>query len=134
MTDGSNVSIDTKQDLQEVAGNVGRDHARFVREIERANAAGYRLVILVEQGGVTSIDDAARWVNRVCRACDRRRMGYCNPTHGMKCAVKRFKPMTGPTLARIMERLEERHGVRFEFCDKRSTARRICELLGVNYN
>lgn len=49
MLEGSNISIDTKQDVQEVAGNIGRDHARFVRECDRARAEGYRLVILVEE-------------------------------------------------------------------------------------
>lgn len=33
----------------------------------------------------------------------------------------------------IMGAMERRHGVRFEFCARRDTARRICELLGVPY-
>lgn len=37
----------------------------------------------------------------------------------------------GPQLAAIMSTMSKRYGVRFEFCSRRDTARRICELLGV---
>lgn len=129
MLEGSNVSIDTKKDVQEVAGNIGRDHARFVRECDRASAEGYRLIILVEEH--PEYADRSKlygWVSYVCRRCRR-----CNPLRDKGCKKYRSKPMNGPTVARIIGRLEEDHGVRFEFCAKRDTARRICELLGVNY-
>ena len=41
--------------------------------------------------------------------------------------------MNGNSVAKIIERMEENHGVQFEFCHKRDTARRICEILGVKY-
>ena len=50
MREGSNISIDTKKDLDELAGNLGREHARFARECDRARADGYRLVVLTEAG------------------------------------------------------------------------------------
>lgn len=126
--DISNISVDTKKDVQELAGNVGRDHARLVREIERANDAGYRLWFVVEEH--PEYNDRARlatWVSRVCRQCRR-----CDPLTS-KCRVKRFKPMNGPTLAKIVARLESDHAARFLFCDRRDTARVICDLLGVGY-
>lgn len=131
MLEGSNISIDTKQDVQEVAGNIGRDHARFVRECDRARAEGYRLVILVEEH--PEFNDRSKlcqWKSYVCRKCRR-----CNPfDRGSKCAKYRSKPMNGRTVARIIGTLEKEHGVRFEFCYKRDTARRICEILGVPYD
>ena len=133
MLDGSNISVDTKQDLQEVAGNLGRDHARFVRECERARAEGYRLVILIEQRGYGSVADVAGWTNRVCVRCQHRKWRRCDPSTSKGCVAKRCKPMTGATLAKIMAKVEEDHGVRFEFCAPTSTARRICEILGVEY-
>ena len=45
----SNILIDTKKDVDELSMDVGKDHARFVREIDRAAAMGCRLVILIEQ-------------------------------------------------------------------------------------
>lgn len=129
MVEGSNISIDTKKDVQEVAGNVGRDHARFVRECERARAEGYRLVVLVEEH--PEYNDRAKlstWMSYVCRRCRR-----CNPFKSGGCARYRAKPMNGPTLAKIITKLEADHGVCFEFCAKRDTARRICEILGVEF-
>lgn len=129
MLEGSNISIDSKQDVQEVAGNIGRDHARFVRECDRARAEGYRLIILVEEHPEYSDRSKLHgWVSYVCRRCRR-----CNPLRDKGCKKYRSKPMNGPTVARIIGKLEEDHGVRFEFCSKRDTARRICELLGVDH-
>lgn len=128
MLEGSNISIDSKQDVQEVAGNIGRDHARFVRECDRAAEAGYRLYILVEEHPEYADRDLlATWVSGVCRRCRK-----CDPLES-KCVARRFKPLNGPTLRKIIDRIEYDHGARFLFCDKRDTARVICELLGVKF-
>ena len=43
------VSIDTKQDMEEIAMNIcGKEHRRFISECKAAKAAGCQLVILVE--------------------------------------------------------------------------------------
>jgi hypothetical protein len=135
MADGSNVSIDTKRNLQEVAMDCGRDHARFAREMDRARDAGHRLVILVEVGGpYRTIEDVRGWVSDVCRRCDHRRMGHCDPAVSMRCRRYRCKPMQGGTLAKIMERMQETHGCVFELVRPHQSARRICEWLGVTYD
>lgn len=109
MRDGSNICIDTKKDVLEVAGNVGKDHARFVRELERAANEGYRLVILVEERpSYNERKNLYKWRN----------------PHGR---------IQGPTLAKMITTLEKKYGVRFEFCHRRDTAKRICEILGVTY-
>lgn len=135
MVEGSNISVDTKRNIQEVAGNLGREHARFVREIERANQAGYLLVVLVETGGkYKAVDDIGQWTSTVCLRCQRRRMGYCNPKMSMGCAAHHgHKPMQGATVVKIMRRLEEKHQVRFEVCHPAHSAQRICDILGVPY-
>ena len=125
---GGNIVVDSKQDMQEVAGNVGHDHARFVRECDRAAEAGYRLYILVEEHPeYVDRDLLATWVSGVCRRCRK-----CDPLES-KCVARRFKPLNGPTLRKIIDRIEYDHGARFLFCDKRDTARVICELLGVKF-
>lgn len=127
MVEGSNVSVDTKKDMQELAGNLGRDHARFARECERAAAAGCRLVVLVEQHPEYNETGCGAWTNGMCQRCRR-----CNPRErGRGCLKYRFKPVQGPQLAAIMSTMSKRYGVRFEFCARRDTARRICELLGI---
>ena len=128
---GSNVVVDTKRDVQELAGNLGHDHDRFVRECDKALAAGYRLVILVEEHA--EYNDRAKvstWITRPCKACRTYKSGECNPPVD-SCKARRYKPLNGPTLLKIMNRLEEKHGVRFEFCRPSQSARRICELLGM---
>lgn len=131
----SNISIDTKQDIAEVVGNIGHDHARFVRECDRARDAGWRLIILVEQH--PEYNDRARlrtWVSGVCGRCPHKRAGECDPRKikGRKCLRGR-KPMQGSDVADIIAGIERNHGCIFEFCNKRHTARIICEKLGIEY-
>lgn len=124
-----NVSVDTKKDVQELAGNVGREHDRFVRELERARAAGCRLYVLVEE--LEAYNDREKmdlWKSRVCRSCRK-----CDPLKD-RCKVRRFKPMNGPTLRKICEKLETDHGMRLMFCRRGDSARTICDLLGVEYD
>lgn len=129
----TNVAIDTKANLQEICGNLGKEHARVVREVERANAAGFRLVFLIEVGGnYKSIADVERWTNDVCQKCQEYRAGTCHPPRE-RCKRFRRRPMTGKTLAKIMRGMERDHGCYFEFVHPMMAAKRICDMLGVNY-
>ena len=133
VTDGSNIAVDTKANLQEICGNLGKDHDRVVREVERANEAGYRLVFLIEVGGnYKCVDDVTRWTNDVCKRCQHYRAKVCTPPRD-RC--KRFKrrPMTGETLSKIMHGMERDHGCVFEFIHPLMAAKRVCDLLGVGY-
>lgn len=133
ITDGSNVSVDTKRNMAEVAMDCGRDNRRFAREMDRARNAGYRLVILVETGtGIRCIDDVMRWTNDVCKRCQHYRAKSCDPLRD-KCRRFRGKPTTGVTLARTMQTFEEHHGCIFAFVHPSAAARVICETLGVPY-
>lgn len=130
VTPRSNIAVDTKKDIQELVMDVGKDHARFVREGERAREAGYRLVVLVESSErYNDRDQLARWVSTVCRRCRR-----CSPSTvtGRRCR-RGNKPMQGATLVKILSGLERNHGMRFEFVNKRDAARRVCEILGIDY-
>lgn len=126
----SNILVDTKKDVDELAMDCGKDHARFVREIDRAAAAGCRLVVLIEQRPeYNDREKLSHWAGYACRRCRK-----CNPNAGDKCRVRKYTPMHGARLAKIMAKLESDHGVRFEFCDKRASAKRICDLLGIDYD
>ena len=129
----SNVLVDTKRSIDEVAQDVGRDHARFVRELDRARDAGCRLVILIETSTpYRTVDDVAKWYPQPCRRCQFRGH-WCEPRSSGRCGRYKRKPMQGPTLLSIMRSLEEVHGCRFELCHPAHAAARICELLGVNH-
>ncbi len=129
-TPSSNIAIDTKKDIQELVMDVGRDHARFVREAERAREAGYRLIVLVESDErYNDRNELSLWVSTVCKRCRK-----CNPSQvtGRRCR-RGAKPMQGVTSAKIVSGLERNHGIRFEFAKKQNAARRVCEILGIEY-
>lgn len=100
------VSIDTKQDLQEVAANLMNrsDSARFWREIRGASKAGIHLIVLIEHYGINNIRNVYHWKSQ-------------------------YNRVTGRMLMDEMIRCEMAYGVQWEFCDKRSTGKRIVELL-----
>ena len=134
--DGSNVVVDTKRDIDEIAKNInGRGHDRFKRECVRARDDGYRLIVLVENlDGVAALDELSTWINGHCSYCyDYKRFG-CNPNDARTKCTKHGtrKPIQGPRLAKAMQTMGERYGVRFEFCTPQESAKRICELLGID--
>lgn len=101
-----NLVVDRKKDLQELAHNLlSPDRPRFYNEVRRARAQGIKLVILCEHGhGVKGLEDVKAWVPRYGRA-------------------------SGKSLADAIFRLEIAYGVPVLYCDKRSTGRRIVEIL-----
>jgi hypothetical protein len=108
--DNPRLVVDRKKDLQEIAGNVCQQHERFRTELIRAQEAGIQIVILCEHGGqIRSLEDVFFWDN------PRRRTS--------KGAI------SGQRLFKILSTMKDKYGVRFEFCDKRQTGRRIVEIL-----
>lgn len=109
--DNPRFAIDRKQSLAEVAVNVGQDHARFKRELERAVEYGIKLIFLVEHGGsIKTLEDVQNWVNPRLKE------------HPLA--------LTGPRLYKIMLTMQNKYGIEWHFCDKRCTGKRIIELLG----
>lgn len=137
MADGSNVTVDTKRNVDELAMNInGKSHDRFKRECQRAAAAGYRLVVLVENmEGYTRLEHVCQWTNGHCASCQWFRRGKCDP-HEPTAKCPRHgtrKPIQGPRLAKAMQTMHSRYGVEFRFCKPSESARIVCELLGVDY-
>lgn len=107
---GGHLVVDRKQNLEEISKNLlnARDHTRFLKEVRRARDAGLQLVVLIEHGpAVKKMDDVKTWRSKWTGA-------------------------SGYSLFREMRRLELAYRVRWEFCSKRSTAKRIIELLTDN--
>ena len=130
---GSNIVVDTKKNMLEVAKNLTKEHDRFVRECIRAYSHGYRLIILVEGTGYRSIDDVTGWMNTLCRNCTYRRSKICDLSSHKCIKYHGRRPVQGPTLAKTMHTFEAEYECRFEFCHSLHTAKRIVELLGVSY-
>ena len=102
------VSVDTKQDLEELSKNLMNrpDHSRFWKEVRKAKEHGIKLIILCEHGGqIKSIPDVAKWHSK-------------------------YSPVSGRALMDEIYRVHISYGVDFIFCDKRNTGKKIIELLG----
>jgi ERCC4-type nuclease len=100
--------IDRKQSLDELAKNLmnKKDHSRFWKEVRRAKEKGIKMVILCEHGGqIKTIPDVAEWHSK-------------------------YSTVSGRALMNEIYRVHIAYGVEFLFCDKRSTGRRIIEILG----
>ena len=107
MLPDGNVSVDTKENLEEISRNLmnHNDSSRFWNEIRRSKELGIKLIVLVEAGpAYKSINDIARWKSK-------------------------YSGVTGRSLIEAMIRCEFSYGTIFKFCSKASTAKRIIELL-----
>ena len=107
------LAIDRKHNIAELARNCTVEHERFRRELERVKRTGSHLVILVEQNRykdrdewieVNSIEDLLKW----------------SSPHTM---------IRGEKVYRVLASWTAKFPIRVEFCDKRSTGRRIAEIL-----
>lgn len=107
------VVVDRKQNIAELAKNCTVEHERFRREMEKARKAGAELVVLVEQNRykdrgewveVDSIEDLLRW----------------SSPHTM---------VRGEKVYRVLASWTAKYPLRVVFCDKRSTGRKIVEIL-----
>lgn len=104
-----NLVIDRKKDLQEVAGNVCQQHERFTNELTLANELGVKLIVLIEEPKIKSVDEVVTWYNW------RRKK---NP-----------KAITGKTLFKIMKTMTEKYGVEWRFTTKENCGKTIIKIL-----
>lgn len=101
------ISVDRKRNLAELSKNLmnAKDHSRFWKEVRRARDQKIKLFVLVEHGGqIKSIEDVAKWTDK-------------------------YSGVSGRALMDEIYRVHISYGINFLFCDKRSTARRIIEIL-----
>lgn len=102
-----NIAVDRKQSLEELSRNLTnkKDKSRFWNEVRRANKKGIKLVVLVEHGGkICCVSDVANWKSK-------------------------YSPVNGRYLVNEILRVHMAYSVDFFFCSKRSTAKKIIEIL-----
>lgn len=123
--DNPRLIIDRKQNLQELCGNVCQQHERFKKELVRAIEAGLQLIILVEHGDdIKSLEDVYFWQN------PRKHEIRWKTVNGKKIkTVVSAKAVDGEQLYKSLCTIRDRYGVRFEFCNKNQTGKKIMELL-----
>lgn len=124
------VSVDTKKDMQEIAGNIcGRAHPRFRDECILAQNNGIKLYVLIEN----SVNDVFTWHNpRVDRYNN---IAYMH-TLGklLNVSLPKTKPTSGKVLAKAMLTMQLKYGVEFVFCRPEDAGAKVIELLGGSEN
>lgn len=133
--DGSNIVIDTKASVAELSQNLCREHGRFKREVERANADGCLLVVLTETNEIATLEDMRTWVNSHCQNCHVFKIKHCAPFDRSEGCLRHGtrKPVQGDVLAKTIATMTNTRNIRFEFVRPSGCAERICELLGVSH-
>lgn len=110
-----NVSIDTKENIDEIASNIcGKEHKRFINECKAARDTGCKLYILVENElGINDISQVHKWINpRVI--------------YSPNC-------VQGPRLQKAMETIQERYDVTFLFCKPEDAGEIIKKIIEEHY-
>lgn len=117
--DNPKTIVDRKANLSEIAGNLSTckmksgktNESRFRREVLRAYRSKVRFIVLIEGTNCTCVQDVAK----VAR-------------------INEYTKHTGQWLFQQMFEFENAYGVEWMFCKKSETAKRICELLEVDYD
>lgn len=122
--------IDTKKDMQEVYGNIiGKSHARFRDELILAQKMGAKMVILIEEDGMHTLEDVLHWNNsRVAWYYKVKSMQERGKWLDKKLPSK--PPVTNDILFKSMKTMESKYGCQFLFTTKRNSANDIIDLLG----
>ena len=107
------IVIDRKQNIAELAKNCTVEAERFKRELERAQRANSRLVILVEQN---RYKDRETWV-QVRDISDL--MLWSNP----------HTTIRGEKVFRVLSAWVSKYNISVVFCDKRQTGQKILEII-----
>lgn len=107
------IVIDRKQTISELAKNCTTENDRFRRELEKAKKAGAELVILVEQNRYKSGD---KWI-------------HVGDISDLLLWDSPHTTIRGEKIFRVLRSWQSKYPIRVEFCDKRSTGKRILEII-----
>jgi hypothetical protein len=96
-------SIDTKQDMSELASDLYRDKLAFNKKYKKCYDQGIELYVLVEQE-ITSLSDIVSWKSKHTK-------------------------VNGRMLLDMIDRVKKSYGVKFVFCKKEDVAQTIINIL-----
>lgn len=101
-----NKSVDTKQDLSELANDLYKDKLQFNKKYRKCYDKKTQLYILVEEP-INTLSDILRWQSK-------------------------YSKLSGKMLLDLIDRVRKSYGVKFVFCDKTRTAQTIIDILTKN--
>lgn len=97
-------AIDTKQSLSELANDLYNDKLAFNKKYKKCLQDGIKLIVLVEEK-INNLNELVSWKSKHSR-------------------------INGRFLLDMIHTIKVSYGVKFVFCDKEDTPRKIFELLG----
>lgn len=97
--DNPKVFVELKKDWLEFAGNAGKNHDRFKRELERLDAIGGKLYLVVEE-----LAPLSKWKHKRSQ-------------------------MNGFTMLKILASWTQKHNIELVQCEKKNTGMVIADLL-----
>ncbi len=119
------VCIDVKQGLQEVYSNLIGDHQRFRGECVRAKENGIRLIVLIEEERVRTVEEVEHWTNP-------RQIIYDRMKEQGKQTAK-APPVSSKRLMGIMNVMTENYGVEWRFTPKERCGDTIWKMLEASH-
>lgn len=108
-----NLVVDRKQNIAELAKNCTVEAQRFKAELERAQRANSELVVLVEQN---RYKDRDKWIS-------------VNDISDLMLWSSPYSTIRGEKVFRVLASWTAKYNLRVEFCDKRSTGKKILEII-----
>ena len=102
------IVVERKQNVLEFAGNAGKNHDRFKRELQRLDDINGKMYIVIEENIPNGLDGLKEWTNKRSQ-------------------------MRGDVLAKICKTWMERHNIVFVFCNKADSPKIIVDILGGKY-
>ena len=112
--DSAKVIIDTKKDLVEISGNLCRtsEHLRIKNELAKAYEIGCeRFIFLISSNSIENVSQVHTWQV---------------PTRKDGSLYTKVRP---EILQKIMETMQDKYGVEFQFCKKKDMGEKIIEIL-----
>ena len=125
------VVVDTKYGMGEIYSDIVSDHDRFRAECIRAQEDGIRLVILIEDEDITSLEEASKWRNP-------RRIKWERDNAFIVRAQEKGKmlnhhvpkpPVDSDRLVGMMNAMSMKYGVEWAFCHPRDTGEEVYRIL-----
>ena len=107
------IVIDRKQNIAELAKNCTVEAERFKKELERAQRANSRLVILVEQN---RYKDRDKWI-------------HVGSIEDIMLWSSPHTTIRGEKVFRVLRAWMAKYDIDVVFCDKRQTGKKILELI-----
>ena len=120
------IIIDRKQNLVELQGNITQQHERFRTELIKAQENGFKLIILIEESQIKTLEDVRdKYIN------PRMKQWSMAKSRALKKGLefKQRPPLSGKQIYEILNTMEQKYGCKFMFCRKEEMAKKIIELL-----